>query len=112
MFYNIFKRELVKKAPAIIGIPAVSAGFSDIPRITKLVTTMTAGPLSHYRDLFPEIDSAQEMTLIIEAGQQLYAKVFPLLYLVSIPFGALACISCLALWGIDKYMDGDVAVHL
>ncbi|KAF2166002.1 hypothetical protein M409DRAFT_66911 [Zasmidium cellare ATCC 36951] len=112
MFYNIFKQQLTKEAPAIIGLPAVSAGFSDIPRITKLVTTMTAGPLSHYLALFPEIDSPQDLAVIVEAGQQLYAKVFPLLYLVSIPFGVLACLSCLALWGIDKYMDGDVAVHL
>lgn len=112
MFYNLFRQELVKKAPAIIGIPAVSVGFSDIPRITKLVTTMTAGPLSHYRALFPELDSPQDMSLIVEAGQQLYAKVFPLLYLVSIPFGVLACLSCLALFGIDKYMDDHVAVHL
>lgn len=112
MFYNIFKQRLTAEAPAIIGLPAVSVGFSDIPRITKLVTTMTAGPLSHYRALFPELDSPQDLSLIIEAGQQLYAKVFPLLYLVSIPFGVLACLSCLALWGIDKYMDGDVAVHL
>lgn len=112
MFYNIFRHQLLNKATAIIGLPALSVGFKDVESIKTLVTTMTAGPLSHYRAMFPQLDSSEDFKIIVEAGQELYAKVFPLLYLISIPFGVLACLSCLALWGIDSYMDGGALVHL
>lgn len=115
MFYNIFKTELQKKATSILAVPAVSVGFGGpdvVERITKLVTTTTAGPLSHYVGLFPEIQGPEELATVVNAGQKMYSKVFPLLYLVAIPWGVLAGISCLALWGIDKYIYDHVAVHL
>ncbi|CAK1358395.1 Vacuolar basic amino acid transporter 2 [Cercospora beticola] len=123
MFYNLFRQQVTKKAPAIIGIPAVLAGFivppgepnaglPDVARITKLVTTMTAGPLDHYLSLFPQIDTPEELASIVAAGQELYSKCFQLLFYVSIPFGTLAIVSCFGLWGIEKYMTKRVAVHL
>ncbi|KXS97294.1 hypothetical protein AC578_4581 [Pseudocercospora eumusae] len=119
MFYNIFKSRISKLAttdPSLIAFPALSVGFGDSPnpaeRIEELISTMTAGPLSHYIDLFPEINTPEKLATIVQAGQNLYAKCLPLLYYVSIPFGVLAILSCFGLWGIDKYMTKRVAVHL
>ena len=118
MFYNLFREQVQEKAAGIIGLPAVLAGFvtpeglPDVPGITKLVTTLTAGPLDHYLSLFPQIDTPEKLASIVAAGQELYSKCFQLLFYVSIPFGVLAIISCFGLWGIDKYMTKRVAVHL
>jgi len=118
MFYNIFRQTVTKKATSILGITAYLAGFQleggapDIAGITSLVTTMTAGPLEHYIDLFPQIDSPEELAEIIKLGQQAYAESFPLLYYVSIPWGVLAIVSCFGLWGISRYMSNKTAVHL
>ncbi|KAI5363193.1 putative major facilitator transporter Str1/Tri12, major facilitator superfamily [Septoria linicola] len=118
MFYNIFREQVKAKATMTIGLPAVLAGFvtpegiPDVPGITKLVTTMTAGPLDHYLSLFPQIDTPEKYDSIVTAGQLLYSQCFQLLFYVSIPFGALAIASCFGLWGIDKYMTKRVAVHL
>lgn len=111
MFYNIFKSDLTKHGPSIIGVPAIQAGFTNVTRITQLVNTMTAGPLSHYAHLFPEL-KPDHIDSIIEAGSILFSKTFPLIYWVSIPFGAIACVASLALRGIDKHMDNRVAIHL
>jgi hypothetical protein len=110
MFYNIFTDEVRKNAPLLIGPPAIQAGFTDISRIELLVTTMTAGPLSHYRSLFPEIDTQQELDAIVLAGQQIFAKSFPLLYYISIPFGVVSVISCLGFWGLEQFIDDHIAV--
>jgi hypothetical protein len=110
MFYNIFTHEVRENAPLLIGPPAIQAGFTDISRIELLVTTMTAGPLSHYRALFPEIDSQQELDAIVHAGQQIFAKSFPLLYYISIPFGVVSVISCVGLWGLEQFIDDHIAV--
>lgn len=118
MFYNIFRQQVKAKAAGFVGLPAVLAGFvtpeglPDVPGITKLVTTMTAGPLSHYLPLFPQINTPEELASIVTAGQALYSECFQLLFYVSIPFGVLAILSCFGLWGIDKYMTKRVAVHL
>jgi hypothetical protein len=114
MFFNIFKTHVKNNAVSIIAIPAVDAGFTSIERITAVVNQMTAGPLKYYvdRGMFPEIVSEEKLQALIVAGQELYAKSFPLLYLTSIPWGVLAIGSCFLLWGVDKYIDEHVAVHL
>jgi hypothetical protein len=112
MFYNLFTQEVRKNAPLLIGPPAIQAGFTDIHRIEFLVTTLTAGPLSHYLPLFPEIDTQQKLDAILAAGHEIFSKSFPLIYHVSIPFGVVSVLSCLGLFGIEQYMGDRVAVLL
>ncbi|QIW98594.1 hypothetical protein AMS68_004112 [Peltaster fructicola] len=114
MFYNIFKQTVTRNAYDIIPGPAVAVGFFSIPRITSLVTYMGAGPLRFYvdRGVFPEITRLDALPQLITAGQQVYAKSFPILYLLSIPWGVLAVFSCLLLYGVDQYIDEHVAVHM
>lgn len=117
MFYNIFKANLKARGPAIVGIPAIQAGFGSIPgtdifvRVEEFVTTMTAGPITHYVRMFPEIKDEASLKLVTDAGHVLFSSVYPGLYRLSIPFGVIATVSCLGLWGVDKYMDDRVAVH-
>lgn len=74
MFYNIFREQVKEKAAGIVGLPAVLAGFvtsqgcPDVHAITRLVTTMTAGPLHHYLSLFPQIDTPEKLASIVTAG--------------------------------------------
>lgn len=119
MFYNIFRSSVTALASNpdnldIIAIPAINAGFTSVDRISALVTQLTAGPLQFYvdRGLFPEITSAESVALLAAGGKELYSRAFPLLYLISIAWGAVASISCLLLWGVDKYIDEHTAVHL
>lgn len=119
MFYNIFRTEVTSLASNpdnldIIAIPAINAGFTSVERITALVNQMTAGPLQFYvdRGLFPEITSPEVVATLAAGGKELYSRAFPLLYLISIAWGAVASISCLLLWGVDKYIDEHTAVHL
>ncbi|SMY27559.1 unnamed protein product [Zymoseptoria tritici ST99CH_1A5] len=115
MFYNIFKTDVIKHAPKIIAIPAVQAGFTSVPRITAVVNQMTAGPLKYYidRGLFPEIThDPAKIQALIEAGKTLYGNSLGMIYLISLPWGILAIGSCFLLWGVDKYIDEHVAVHL
>jgi hypothetical protein len=119
MFYNIFRTQVANLATNpdeldLIVIPAVTAGFATPERITALVNQLTAGPLQFYveRGLFPEITSPEVVATLAAAGKELYSRAFPLLYLISIAWGGLACISCLFLWGVDKYIDEHTAVHL
>lgn len=119
MFYNIFRTEITNLAtnPAnfnLFVIPALQAGFRTPARITTLVTQLTAGPLQFYvdRGYFPEITSTASVMTLVAAGKELYSRAFPLLYLISIAWGGLACVSCLFLWGVDKYIDEHTAVHL
>lgn len=117
MFYNIFRTEVTTLAQTkldIIAIPALEAGFGSVERITALVNQLTAGPLQFYvdRGLFPEITSPEVVTILADAGKELYSRAFPILYLGSIAWGGVATLSCLLLWGVDKYIDEHTAVHL
>lgn len=114
MFYNIFRQKVTQYAWDIIPIPAVQAGFFSVERITKVVTYMSAGPLRFYveRGVFPEITTEAGLMGLVRAGQEVYTKAFPTLYLVSIPWGVLAIVSCLLLYGVDQYIDEHVAVHM
>lgn len=112
VFFNIFSERLKSEGPAIIGIPLVTAGFTSIERMTLLVTTFMAGPFSRSVHLFPELDSPEKIASVTDAVHQLYAKVLAHIYLMSVPWGVVACVSCLGLYGISRYMDNHVAVHL
>ena len=117
MFYNIFRTEVTSLARTnlqLIAVPALEAGFTSVERITALVNQLTAGPLQFYvdRGLFPEITSPESVMALVAGGKELYSRAFPILYLASIAWGAVASISCLLLWGVDKYIDEHTAVHL
>lgn len=117
MFYNVFRTSVTDLATSdlsLIAVPALSNGFTSIERIRVLVTQLTAGPLQFYvdRGLFPEITSTQAVEVLSAGGKELYSKCLPLLYYISIPWGAAAVIACFLLYGVDKYIDEHVAVHL
>lgn len=113
LFLNILQTNIINKAVDIIGVPAVLAGFKSVDRIVQFVAQLSGGPIQYYidRGMYPEIIPAN-LPALLKAGAELYAQSLPLVYLLSIPWGALACISCLALYGIERYIDDHVAVHL
>lgn len=112
-FFNIFSEKLKAEGPALIGIPAISVGIPpSVERITVLVESFMAGPFSKSLHLFPELDTPQKVEYITNAAHELYAKVLTHIYLMSLPWGLVACVGCLGLFGISKYMDNHVAVHL
>jgi len=80
--------------------------------ITELATTLTAGPLSYYAHMFPELDSPEKIHSIMIAGHETFKHCFPILYLISIAFGGAAIISSFFLRDINKYMNDHVAVLL
>ena len=117
MFYNIFRSRVTELATSdlsLVALPALQNGFTSIDRIRVLITQLTAGPLQFYVDqgLFPEITTPEAVAILSDGGKELYSQCLGLLYLISIPWGAAAIISCFLLWGVDRYIDEHVAVHL
>ena len=108
MYYNVFKTQLTHYATSdlsLIALPALSNGLTVasaadiVPAITELVTALGAGPFSAYAYLFPGIDSTPQRAAIQMAGHNLYEKVFPLLYKISIAWGGAAVVACFFLTG-------------
>lgn len=106
MFFNIFVTQTAKRAmenPNLIILPALThgvfvknaAGQVDLPAttelITKLITTLAAGPLSHYAPTqFPMLNTPEAVQAIQDAGSQLYRHSFDKMYLIAVPWGAAA----------------------
>jgi len=113
MFYNIFHQHAVTNATKYFAIPAIEAGFDSVASITDLATTLTAGPLSAYAHMFPQLaNSPAKIAALQLAGHEMYKHCFPILYLISIAFGGTAIISSFFLRDINKYMNDHVAVLL
>jgi hypothetical protein len=112
MFYNIFKQQVTKNVYLHFAIPAVETGITTVQGITELVTTLGAGPLSHYVALFPQIDTPEKLATIVHAGHETYKHCFPILYLIAIAFGSAAIIASLFLKDLERYMNDHVAVML
>lgn len=112
MFYNIFLHHVQNNAVKYFAFPAIEVGFDSVASITELVTTLTAGPLSEYAHLFPQLDSPEKIQTIVVAGHELFKHCFPILYLISIAFGGAAIISSFFLRDINKFMNDHVAVLL
>lgn len=113
MLYNIFHHELKSKAVRMIAPPALAANLTTVPAITVVVIQMTAGPPQYYiaKGWFPEMKQSA-LPALITVERELYAKCFPTLYLVRIPFGALAILSSFMLWGLEDFIDEHTAVVL
>jgi hypothetical protein len=112
MFYNIFLHHVRNNAVKYFALPAIEAGFDSVASITQLATTLTAGPLSSYAHLFPQLDSPEKVQAIAQAGHELFKHCFPILYLISIAFGGAAIISSFFLRDINRFIDDHVAVLL
>ncbi|KFY79742.1 hypothetical protein V499_01311 [Pseudogymnoascus sp. VKM F-103] len=111
MFHNIFIQQVTKNAYTYFAVPAVQAGIYDT-EVEALVSTLGAGPLSHYVRLFPQIDTPEKQASIVLAGHETYKHCFPILYYISIAFGGAAVIASLFLKDLEKYMNDNVAVML
>lgn len=112
MFYNIFLHHVQKEALKHFAIPAITVGFDSVESITQLATTLTAGPLTSYAHMFPQLNSPEKIHTIVVAGHETYKHCFPILYLISIAFGGAAIISSFFLRDINKFMNDHVAVLL
>lgn len=112
-FYTSQAPANVSKGYKHFAIPAIKAGFPvNVPQILSLLTTLSAGPLSHYLHEFPELNSPEKIAAIIAAGHETYKGCFPILYLISIAFGGAAIVASLFLKDLDRYINEDVAVML
>lgn len=111
MFFNLLKTRVIDNAYDVMLIPAIQAGFTSVDRVELFITQMTAGPADTFLGQFPEL-KPEYVPALIKAANHLYAISFPIIYYVSIPWGVVACFSCLALYGIEKHIDDHVAVHL
>ena len=112
MFYNIFHQHAQTNALKYFAIPALEAGFDSVASITELATTLTAGPLTAYAHMFPQLDSPEKIASIVAAGHEMYKHCFPILYLISIAWGGAAIISSFFLRDVNKYLNDNVAVLL
>ena len=115
MFYNIFHQRTSANAVKYFAIPAITAGFGSVAEITDLATALTAGPLSAYAHLFPQLQGAgaeAKITALQYAGHELYKHSFPILYLISIAWGGVAIISSFFLTDVNQYINDHVAVLL
>jgi len=121
MYYNVFKTHLTNRVTndlTLFAVPALSNGLKPDPNLglvgtlTELITALAAGPLSRYAYLFPGIDTPKQIAAIELAGHNAYKGVFPILYLISIAWGATAIIASLFLTGITECIDDHVSVVL
>ena len=108
MYYNVFKHQLTERATndlSLFALPAIQNGLTVsnpadiVSTITRLITTLAAGPFSHYAHLFPGINTPEQIAGIQLAGHNLFKGVFPLLYFISIAWGAAAIVACFFLTG-------------
>ena len=112
MYYAIFYSKLSREAPTLFAPAALYAGITSSTEIKELILTLTAGPLKLYVSEFPQIDTQEKYDAIVSAGKVLFISALRLLDKVSIAFGGFTILACLALFGIHRFIDDRVLVHL
>lgn len=108
IYYNVFVNKLTAQLPEKVALFAVNAGL-PLTSVTQFVGTFLTTPLQagSIAGVTPEILAAAA-----KGSQWAYAESLKMVWLVSIPFGICAIISCCFIGKTGSFMTNRVAAHI
>lgn len=108
IYFNIFNANINKKLPAYIAKAAIAAGLpptSTTAYVTAILADPTGKMAAAVKGVTPAILGTAQL-----ATQWAFADSLKYVWYTSIPFGVIACICCLFLPNIGRFMTNRVAV--
>lgn len=108
VYYNVFVNKLTAKLPEEIAKFAINAGL-PLSSATEFVGTFLTVPanVTNVAGVTPAILAAA-----VKGSQWAYAESLRMVWLVSIPFGICAIISCCFIGNTSTFMTNRVAAHI
>lgn len=114
-FYSRFQHLLEKNAIRHFAGPIISAGVYNITVIKDLFLGLASHPFDELAQQIPQLAGPAHIAAfnaVKEGVIKSYKPTFDYIYLLSIAFGAAACIAAAVMGNIEHYMDEHVAVSL
>ncbi|KAF2157629.1 MFS drug efflux pump [Myriangium duriaei CBS 260.36] len=108
-YYAVLRQRFTHYAYVYIVPETLKMGIANVTEITDIVYAIS-GNLASKLHTFPGVDTPEKVETLVRAGQIAFSKSYPMVYLVSIAFGAVAFIASFFLPDVDKFMDGHIAV--
>ena len=112
VYYNAFKTAFTTNAGNSFATTLIlNASIYDQLEIEAIALDVSN---NLYADIlvFPDITTQAQYDTILDAGRELFASSFPILWYAAIAFGGASIICCIFLKDIGKYMDNHVAVAM
>ncbi|PQE05904.1 MFS drug efflux pump protein [Rutstroemia sp. NJR-2017a BVV2] len=107
-YYNVFLNKFIPELSVKVALACYANDIFDLKIITEIAELTGASLLD---DILPLVgNNVTIWNEVVVAGQEAYAIAYPMVYYVSIAFGAVSIIASLCLGDISKYMDDHVAV--
>lgn len=110
IYYNVFAQHFVTEATTLIGGTCYELGIKNKTIIADVIGLTAAGLLDPIKEVVQGNETA--WTMLVDAGQEAYARSYPYVYYVSLAFGGLSIICSLFLKDVKKYMTDHIAVHM
>jgi Fungal trichothecene efflux pump (TRI12) len=110
IYYNVFAQHFVKEATTLIGGTCYELGITNKTIIADVIGLTAAGLLDPIKEIVQGNETA--WTMLVDAGQEAYARSYPYVYYVSLAFGGLSIVCSLFLKDVKKYMTDHIAVHI
>lgn len=112
LYYNRLIHNVTSKAVGVMLPVAIKTGILDVPLIQKMILGVTGEPWSQFARTIPQINTTEAYDLFGDALTVLWGESFKVIYYISIAFGVTACIACLLIGDLGRFMTKHVATHL
>ncbi|KAG4441667.1 hypothetical protein IFR05_002874 [Cadophora sp. M221] len=112
LFYNRFVSEVTKNALGTVVPAVIDLGVFNVHEIEEFVRGLTAQPIRAWASLIPALADPVNVEFIRQASVACFLKSLNNVYLITIAFGATACIASLCIGSVTEYLDNHVAVVL
>ncbi|KAJ5818397.1 fungal trichothecene efflux pump [Penicillium riverlandense] len=110
IFYNLFTARLIEEGENKIIPAAMQVGITNLSILKTMPSTLLAIPFSEYAASLPQINTPEKYDFLHHAIINAFGASFSKVYLVSIAFGATACIASWFLGDLTALMDDHIAV--
>ncbi|KAL2198723.1 fungal trichothecene efflux pump [Corynascus similis CBS 632.67] len=108
VYFNVFVRRLVPELAALLPPVCARVGIADPEVVAQVIRLTAASLVSEIRNLPGVDDDMAVWEVLIAAGQQAYANVYPWVYYCSVAFGGVSVVASLALGDISDMVDDTV----
>ncbi|TQS36250.1 hypothetical protein Golomagni_03305 [Golovinomyces magnicellulatus] len=115
IYYSRFLHVLEQKAIRHLAGPIINAGVYNITVITNLVVGLASRPYDQLAQNIPQLSGPAHLAAYqaVKEGTLLtYKGAFDYVYLMSIGFGAAACIAAAFMGNVEQFIDQHVAAAL
>ncbi|KAJ5676109.1 fungal trichothecene efflux pump [Penicillium macrosclerotiorum] len=110
IFYTQFIAKLTEEAETKIVPAAIKIGITDPLTLKTMPSTLLAIPFSEYAAALPQLKRPESYEFLHQVVISAFGVSFSKVYLISIAFGATACIASWFLGDLTSLMDDHIAV--